>query len=171
MQKKKNFRRRAALYFLLLLVLYLLQFSRGTRLRLWGVSPDLIPFLLAAAALFEGPYVGAALGLAAGLLTAVNSGAPEGLLALYYSLGCLGLGWFTSRHMRRTLPAALLCGAALSSVKPLLTFFFFYALVYRAHSLGALVWSGYSLLFSALLAPLVYWAVKKIHSRFDEEEE
>ena len=41
----------------------------------------------------------------------------------------------------------------------------------RDSSLGALVWSGYSLLFSALLAPLVYWAVKKIHSRFDEEEE
>lgn len=170
MQTKKNFRRRIALYLLLLLVLYLLHFSRGTRLRLWGASPDLLPFFLAAVALFEGPYTGCALGLVAGLLTAVNSGAPEGLLALYYGLGCLCLGWFTARHMRRTLPAALLCGVALSGVKTLLTFFFFYALVYRAHSLGALVRSGYSLLFSMVLAPLAYLAVKKIHTRFTEEE-
>ena len=48
MQTKKNFRRRIALYLLLLLVLYLLHFSRGTRLRLWGASPDLLPFFLAA---------------------------------------------------------------------------------------------------------------------------
>lgn len=170
MQTKKNVRRRIALYLLLLLILYLLQFSRGTRLRLWGVSPDLIPFFLAAVALFEGPYIGCAMGFTAGLLTAVNSGAPEGLLALYYGLGCLGAGQFTARHMRRTLPAALLCGAVLSSVKTLLTFFFFYALVYRAHSLGALVRSGYSLLFSMVLAPLIYLAVKKIYNRFTEEE-
>lgn len=170
MQTKKNLRRRIALYLLLLLILYLLQFSRGTRLRLWGISPDLLPFLLSAVALFEGPYAGCALGFIVGLLTAVNSGAPEGLLALYYGLGCLGLGWFTARHMRRTLPAALLCGAALSGVKTLLTFFFFYALVYRAHSLGGLIRSGYSLLFSMALAPLIYWAVKKIHARFTEEE-
>lgn len=171
MQEKRNFRWRTALYLLLLLILYLLQFSRGTRLRVLGASPDLLPFFLASLALFEGPYLSAAFGLLAGLLCAVNAGSPEGLLALYYSLCCLGAGYLTSRYLRRTLPAALLCGTFIFSLKILLTFFFFYALVYRAHSLGALVRAGHSLLLSLVLAPLLYWLVRSIHRRFTAEEE
>lgn len=170
MQEKRNFRWRAALYLLLLLALSLLQFSRGTRLRLFGVSPDLLPFFLAALALFEGPYLSALFGLLAGLLAAANGSSPEGLLSLYYGLCCLGAGSLASRYLRRTLPAALLCGSFIFSLKTLLTFFFFYALIYRAHSLGALARAGRGLLLSIALAPLVYLLVKKIHSRFTKEE-
>lgn len=170
MQNKKNFRWRMVLYALMLLVLYVLQTARGTRVHLWGATVDMLPFMLAAIALFEGPYVGAAFGFAAGLLTAVNSGAAEGLMALYYSVCCLGAGWFATRYMRRVYPTLLMCGVFISGLKSLFVFFFYYALVYQAHSFGALRYAGLTLAFSAVFSPLIYLIVKKIHLRFTEEE-
>ena len=117
MQERKNFRCRMALYALLVLVCFLLQFSRGTRLTLWGSSPDVLPFLFAAVALFEGPYVGAIFGFTGGILLSVNSTASEALLSMYYSLGCLGAGFFASRYMRRVFPTLLMCGIFLSLFK------------------------------------------------------
>lgn len=170
MQERKNFRCRMALYALLVLVCFLLQFSRGTRLTLWGASPDVLPFLFAAVALFEGPYVGAIFGFAGGILLSVNSTAPEALLSMYYSLGCLGAGFFASRYMRRVFPTLLMCGIFLSLCKTLLSFFFFYALVYEAHSPGLLLTAGKSLLLSLPFSLVVYLIVKHIHSRFTAEE-
>ena len=126
MQERKNFRCRMALSALLVLVCFLLQFSRGTRLTLWGSSPDVLPFLFAAVALFEGPYVGAIFGFTGGILLSVNSTASEALLSMYYSLGCLGAGFFASRYMRRVFPTLLMCGIFLSLFKTLLSFFFFF---------------------------------------------
>lgn len=170
MQERKNFRRRIALYILLLLVCFVFQTSRGTRLTLWGASPDVLPFLLAAVALFEGPYVGALFGFFGGILLSVNSTAPEALLSMYYGLGCLGAGFFASRYMRRVFPTLLMCGTFLSLFKTLLSFFFFYALVYEAHSPGLLLIAGKSLLLSLPFSLLLYLLVKHIHSRFTAEE-
>ena len=63
MKEKKAFRWRMALYALVLLLFYVLQTARGTRLHVFGATPDLMPFFLAAIALFEGPYVGRHLAL------------------------------------------------------------------------------------------------------------
>ena len=60
-------------YALLLLGVFLLQSSRGTAIRLWGASPNALPFLVAAVALLEGPYAGGSFGFACGLLLALNS--------------------------------------------------------------------------------------------------
>ena len=152
MQERKNFRCRMALYALLVLVCFLLQFSRGTRLTLWGASPDVLPFLFAAVALFEGPYVGAIFGFAGGILLSV------------------GAGFSASRYMRRVFPTLLMCGIFLSLFKTLLSFFFFYALVYEAHSPGLLLTAGKSLLLSLPFSLVVYLIVKHIHSRFTAEE-
>ena len=170
MQEKKRFRLRMTLYALVVLVLYLLQSARGTQLQVFGVTPDLLPFALCAVALFEGPYVGAAFGLGAGLLTSINSTAAEGLMALYYSLGCLGLGFFSTKYMRRVYPTLLLGGLILSGLKSLLVFFFYYALVYEAGSFGALTYSGMRIALSALFSPLIYLLFRKIHLGLSQAE-
>ena len=72
--------------------------------------------------------------------------------------------------MRRVFPTLLMCGIFLSLFKTLLSFFFFYALVYEAHSPGLLLTAGKSLLLSLPFSLVVYLIVKHIHSRFTAEE-
>ena len=71
--------------------------------------------------------------------------------------------------MRRVYPTLLMCGAFISALKSLVVFFFYYALVYEAHSLSALAFAARNLAFSALFSPVVYLIIRKIHRRFTEE--
>ena len=55
-------------YALLLLGFFVLQSSRGTALWLGGATVNVLPFLVAAVALLDGPYAGGSFGFAGGVL-------------------------------------------------------------------------------------------------------
>ncbi len=168
MAPKQNLKWRIASYALVLIVLYLLQFSRGLPLRFRGAQVDFLPFFIAALALFEGPWMGAGFGFAAGLLCSLGGG-TEGLLALYYGLCGLCVGYFSSTYLRRVYPSALLSGAFILLLHDTILFYFYYALLYRARYAAGLEIMGLRLLISAVLSAPVYLILRKIHSRFEED--
>lgn len=168
--KTTHFKSRMALYSLVLIACFLLQFSRGTRINIIGTSLDILPFFIAAIALYENEWVGAAFGFAAGMLTCISAGSAEGLLALYYGLCGLGLGYFASRYMRRVLPSTILCGAAIFMAKILVIFCFYYVLVYKAANLEIFKYAAIQLLASMVAAIPLHYLIRKISTKFEDLE-
>ena len=171
MTERKNRAIKYCAYSLLLLLLYILQTSRGTSVSVFGIRPDVIPFFVAAAALFDGPYAGGLFGFFAGLLCAVSSPAIDGLSALYLGVAGTVCGVVSQRYMRKVLPSALLLGTLIVLVQGVLSYVFYYALLYSA----PLGYSAAALLGQCALslAPgaAVYWAVRAMYLRFAEKDE
>ena len=76
----------------LLLAAYLLQTGLGVRLSVFHTHIDVLPLIVAAAAVFMGPHVGMICGLAAGILYDASGVHIEGLYPLYYMLGGIACG-------------------------------------------------------------------------------
>lgn len=166
-----HFKSRMFLYALLLIAVYLLQFTRGVRITLFGTSADILPFFVAALALFEGAGVGAVFGFVAGLLCTIGTGSAEGLLALYYGLCGLAFGHFSSRYMRRVFPTTLLCGSIIFALKAIVVFCFYYVLVYKATNLAAFKTVGIQLVLSAAFAVPIHFIIAKISSKLEDAEQ
>lgn len=168
--KSNHFKRRMALYGVLLIAVYLLQYSQGMQITLYGARMDILPFFIAAIALFEGPLVGCAFGTAIGLISCINISSAEGLLALYYGLCGLGLGYFAPKYMRKVFPSTFFCGTLIFAVKTIIVFCFYYALVYKAASLQAFKFAGFQLFLSWLFAVPLHFIIKKISTTFEDME-
>jgi len=157
-------------YALLLLGAFVLQNARGTAITLWGVTADVLPFLVASVALLEGPYVGGTVGFFAGLLQSVHSIMVEGLAAL--SLMLLGalFGWLSQRHLRPVLPSALLGGGLWVLLQGISRYIFYYALVYGVDFVSGLRTIVAPLALSLIPGAVLFWATRGIYRRFTETE-
>lgn len=169
---RKNTKRTLKLcaYSLLLLMIFLIQHSRGTALHLWRATADAIPYFLAAIALLEGPYVAGMMGFFGGLLLSLHNTTVEGLTALYLALFGIAFGLLGTHYMRPVLPSALLGGFACVLLQGVARYIFYYALVYKMDVVIALQELGAELLLSLLTGIPVFFLVRMIYRRFQENE-
>lgn len=164
---RNRFLRRCS-YALLLLVLFLLSHSRGTAIVLWQATVDATPFLLAAIAIFEGPYTAGIFGFFAGMLESLHSTRVEGLAALYLALFFLLFGLIGASSLRPVLPNALLGGSACILLRGVLRYVFFYLFVYRMSLPVALRQLAAEWLPALPIGVLLWFIVRALRRRFRE---
>ncbi len=156
-------------YALLLLGLFVLQTARGTAVRLWGGSADVLPFFVAAVALLDGPYAGGAFGFAAGVLSTLNVAGVEGFSSLHLGLFGIFFGLFGAYYLRNILFSALFGGMIALLIGAFFRFLF-YDLLFYGMGLGqALAACGLQLLLSLPAGALSYFLLRAIRRRFTEE--
>ncbi|MDP4110103.1 MAG: hypothetical protein Q8878_08765 [Bacillota bacterium] len=160
-----------AAYGMLLLVLFLIETAYRFKLTVLGVRPDIIPFFIAALALYEGPGCAAVIGFISGLLCDFVQPGLDGFLPLFYTAAGLGIGFVSEKYFRKNIFSALLLGASASVLLNLLRFIFYYALLFNASVLTGVKITFSELLLSLLFSPVVYYGVRLINRHFDDEEE
>ncbi|MCI8856004.1 MAG: hypothetical protein HFH26_05590 [Clostridiaceae bacterium] len=152
-------------YALVLLVAYLVSTTTAP-LQILGYRIDLIGCVPAAVALMEGPYLGMAFGIAAGIACDMGLTGIEGLFPMYYMLFGVAAGIFADRFLRRIFPSMFLL--AVASVLGLAVFRLlgfvilqirFDLLLYAQRVCG-------QAMITALLSPLVYLPIRQAWKRF-----
>ena len=167
---RQNYIKWSAYGFVLLLI-FLVQSSYGLQLTLFGVHPNVIPFFLAALALYEGPACTAVIGLFAGFLCDLSITGVEGLYPLFFMVFSIVSGILAEKFLWKNIAAGILLGAVASILINVFQYVFYYAILYQtSFSLGAkLVLTELGV--SVLLSPIVYVSVKLIHRHFAAYDE
>jgi len=160
-----------AAYGILLLVVFLIQTSYRFQFSLFGIRPDLIPFYIAAIALFEGPACAGTTGFFAGLLCDFTRSGIDGFFPFYYV--CFGVlaGLAAEKYFRKNILSGLVIGSFLSVFRNLCEYVFYYGLILRAPFLIGMRITFTELIASFFLSPLVYFSVSLINRHFAEEED
>ena len=138
----------------LFLLLYCIQSAFAQKLTVWGVSPDILPYAVAAVAVFCGQTAGAWLGAFAGFLTDMSSPVGLGLaMPVWFLVGAFGGKW-TKRYLRRGFSGVFLFGLAASVAERfgMALFGFGSGVPLPLLLLRALK----TVLYSALLSPVAY---------------
>lgn len=168
MRNKKVYYKYAA-YVLLAMVIFVLQYTRGISLEIYGIKPEFFIMFVVALAMLEGAAEGAALGFFAALLVSVSEGGmPLGNLLFYPLLGGV-FGTIMEIDFRKHLVSAELftcLGAILYNV---LAYLVKGALIGEHIDVFIKSTAVYVLLAGAAGVP-VYFAVKRIYDVFTEEE-
>lgn len=158
-------------YALVMILCFVLQSARGTALSLWGGGINVLPYLVAAIALFDGPYAGGSFGFFAGLLLSLSSMVIEGLVAMAMGLFGIAFGQFGRMYLRQVLPSVLLGGLLYSIIHGLCRYIFYYALVHGISPVYGLQSLLGEVLLSLLPGAAMFFIVRAIRNRFMESEE
>lgn len=153
-------------YLLLTVLVYVIETAAGLP-RVRGFHIDLLPCLPAAAALFDGPVAGAAVGIVVGLLYDVGYAGAEGLLPVYYMLFGLAAGALSARFLGKMFPSMLLLTSCGMLVLGVLRCCLALTLAAGMSLLLAFQSMCGQILVTALLSPLIYLPVRAISRRFD----
>ena len=156
-------------YAIALVLLHLLHTTLRLKIDLFGLTVTLTPFFLAAIALYEGPYMGAAFGFAAGLLADSAGMRLEGLLPVWYMLFFAAAGYLCARYFRRLWVSCLIFGAVCTIAQNALTYVFYYYLFFRAAFVPLAVRALANLALSAALSFAPYLLVPAVYRRFAGE--
>ena len=153
-------------YAMVLVLLHLLHTTLRLKIDLFGLTVTLTPFFLAAIALYEGPYMGAAFGFAAGLLADSAGMRLEGLMPVWYMLFFAAAGALSMRYFRRLWASCLIFGAVCTLVQNMLTYVFYYYLFFRAAPVPSAARALANLALSAALSFVPYLLVRALYRRF-----
>lgn len=168
MQRDGKFVLKFICYGLLNILIYLLE--TGTplhRAELLGVQVDVLACLPAAAALFEGPALGAAIGFLTGLLYDLAGNGLEGLYPLYYMLFAALAGGVSGRWLRRIWPSHLLLTAGGMLALRLIQFGLLAVIDSGFPALPFLQSMYAQVLVALLFSPVIYLLCRFIARRFD----
>ncbi|GIU88457.1 MAG: hypothetical protein KatS3mg009_2972 [Acidimicrobiia bacterium] len=144
----------------------ILQVALFPHLRVGGVVPDLGLVLAAAVAYRHGPEAGAVVGFASGLAYDLFLETPTGMAAITYALTAYGVGVLQAGMLRAPawIPVAVGFGAGLAGG------LLFVAVGVLAGVAG--IWADRTLqvvvvsaVYDALLAPGVFWLVRRVLDR------
>jgi hypothetical protein len=160
-----------ALYVLLTLIVFAIQSSRLIDVQIFGAAADVMPFIVAALALYEGPYAAGGIGFLAGLLLSLHSDSLEGLDSLFLALFGVVFAMLSTMFFRENIMLCFTAGAVCLAGTELVKYVFYY---YLADGVG--LFAGLTLLAGKLLRSaaggfLVCLAVRAISRRFDKEKE
>ena len=152
----KRLLRWALIHLAVLLVLFLLQDMVFSLLRIFGVTPLILPLAVVGVGLFEGPTWGGMFGLAAGVLCDTAFSNTTVLFTILLTAMGMGIGLLSNFLLSRGFSSYMLCSAV--AVIAIAFFQMFGLLVYLGESPQALLRVGivqslYSLLFAV---PLYY---------------
>ena len=159
-----------AAYIALFTVFYIVTSARGMVGAYWLVSVNAMPFLVGAAAFFEGPYWGGSLGFYGGLLMSLSSATVEGAEALIMGLFGVFCGSVAVMVMRRLPISVLSCGTGLLILRGIISATY-YRLFYGLPMVEILINSGKMIVLSLLPGLIAYYAVAALHKRFKKDDE
>lgn len=150
-------------YSLFLLLVSVLQTTPGLLPALWEIRPVLLSSAVVCIAMFESDVLAGAFGLVAGLLWDNASNRLLGLNALLLFAACITVSLLLTYLMRNNVYTALLLCACVIFIVEICDWFFYYVLLGYDHSLYVLArFYLPTMLYSLVLSPLLYWAVKAI---------
>ena len=151
-------------------VLLVLQSSRATGVSLWTASANFMPFLVAALALYENPYMAGGVGFFAGLLLSVHSSTIEGLASFWLAIFGVAYSYLAELFFRNNIVLSILGGMGCLAVGELCKYVFYYMLVHGVgFGAGMLTLLG-SLILSVPFGVLVCYIVRWISRKFSEDE-
>ena len=152
------------LHALLLAAAYLLQAELFSRVKLFGVTPTILPMTAVAVALYEGGTRGCVYGLCCGLLCDVAFARPAALFTVGITVIAFLVGWLGDTVMHRSFPAyAVLCLGALIVTAFLQMFRLLF--IDGSPALPLLFNGLVQILVSLIFLLPVYWASRPIASR------
>jgi rod shape-determining protein MreD len=148
---------------LLLLALYLLQTSVFSRLRLWGVSPLILPLFAVGIGLFRGGLAGGCWGLAAGVLCDISLGGNSLLFTVFLTACGFFSGFMSQFIVAKGFPSFFVLSLTSLVIAAFLQMFSL--LVYYGTDPIALVRTGllqtlYSLFFTIPVYLNVRWSCR-----------
>lgn len=156
-------------YLLCMTTFYILSTARGILSNIHFATVNVMPFLVAAIAFYDGPYMGGCMGVYGGMLLSLSSSTVEGAEALV--MACFGIlcGTVGVLFMRRFLLSILCCGALFLAVRGAVSAVY-YSLFHTIPFTSIFV--GYLRILAISLLPgaLGYFLIKKIHRRTSEVE-
>lgn len=167
MQRERIPMLKLVLYSVLLIVLFVLETAHGIPLRVFGYRIDILPCVMAAVALMDGPVEGCILGVLTGILYDAGFSGPEGLYPLYFMLYGTAAGFFSQRYLRRIFPSMLLLTAG--AMLPLDLLRYAFSLLTQAGTPFLLFFQAAcaETMIAVILSPLIYWIVRGISLRFE----
>ncbi len=146
-----------------------LEVSVLSSLPVFGVTPTLLFFIVAAVAVFEGPTAGALCGLLAGIFM-------DGLGAktlCWYTVASVGTAFFigvlSPLYFRRRIPTAMLWGAVFWFLIEFCRFFFSFYVFSEAEFAVVFTVILPQTLYSLVLSPIVIAPISHMHRKWAQE--
>ncbi|MBR5520127.1 MAG: rod shape-determining protein MreD [Clostridia bacterium] len=146
-----------------------LEVSVFSSLPILGTTPQLLIFLVAAVAVFEGPTAGVLCGLLAGIFM---DGLGAKTLCWYTVasiIAALVIGVFSPLYFRRRIPTAMIWGAVFWLLIEFCRFFFSFYLFSEAEFSTVFTLILPQTLYSMVLSPLVIAPIARMHRKLAQE--
>ncbi|MDR2670362.1 MAG: rod shape-determining protein MreD [Oscillospiraceae bacterium] len=156
-------------YALAFLIFLLLQTGVLVRVRVWGVSPNILPVVIAVVAMLEGREAGAVYGFFAGLwCDAVIPPVPAVHAILFLLLGA-GVGHVTEKLFRKNFLTGFLCSLVTLAAFDVVFFTVLYLVPGRADLYNLVLVAAPEIALTALCVPAVYAPLRGVARRFGNE--
>ena len=169
-KQRKGLLIKVVVYSALAVILLVLQSSRTTGASLWSASANLMPFLVAALALYENPYMAGGIGFFAGLLLSVHSSTIEGLAAIWLAIFGVAYAYLAEVFFRNNIVLSIVGGIGCLAFGEICKHVFYYMLVYGVSLTTGLLTLAGSLILSVPFGVVVCFAVRFISRKFSEDE-
>ena len=168
MQREDKLAQKVLCYGLLTVLLYLLETATPLhRVQLLEVKIDVLACLPAAAALFEGPVLGAIIGFLTGVLYDLAGNGIEGLYPVYYMLFAAFAGVLSGQWLRRMWASHLLLITAEMLLLRIVELGLHLIVETNFPTLPFLQLMYAQVLVALLFSPVIYWLCHRISRRFE----
>ncbi|MGE4549487.1 MAG: rod shape-determining protein MreD [Intestinibacillus sp.] len=167
MQRERIPALKIVIYAALLVLLFLLETANGMPVRVFGIRADVLPCVMAAVALTDGPVEGCIIGILTGVLYDAGFAGAEGLYPLYFMLFGTAAGFFSQRYLRRIFPSMLLLTASAMLLLDLLRYGFSLLTGKNGPFLLFFQAACGETLIAAAFSPVVYLIVRAVSRRFE----
>ena len=144
------------LYGLWAVLLFAIQSAYAERMMLFGIKPNLMPFLVCAAAVWEGGKKGAWFGFFVGLLCDAFHTTSAGFYPLLYFACGYGAGKLSETHISANFVTASLFGAISSVIVNFLQYVIFHMIFDRVAAVDMLYIVGVEAAYSLVLSVCAY---------------
>ena len=159
-----------ALYVLLVFLASILQGTPGLFV-LFSVKPVWILPVCVAVSAMEGEYEGAFLGAFGGLMWDLSAGNVAGFFAILLAFSCFCTGYLFKMYFRQTRINIILISGGATIFMFMADFLFNYLLRNYSGVGNILLFQMIpTILYTALISPLPFWAVKKICEKIKVRE-
>ena len=145
-----------------LVLCFVLESSLSIRISLFGAHFDLLPPLIAAISVCLGCPAGLVCGALGGMLHDASGTSVEGLMPLYYMLWGIAGGMVGERYRVRQLNTIVLLSVGMTVLLSLIRYLFYFQFVTESGLLVFVKGMILQAVLTAVLCPLVYWAVRHI---------
>lgn len=158
------------IYCLLLLIFYVLETSAGLHIRILGFRLDFLPAIVASVALCGGSAEGAIVGLLAGILYDRTGMQIEGIYPAYFMLFAIFAGFLGFKYLKKTVSAAVVLTIAAIAIQDAGKAFISLTILNRSSGLLMAKSICGEILITAILTPIVFFLVAKIHDKLKAED-
>ncbi len=155
------------LYVVFGVMVYTLQTALGGKVMLFGIRPNLVPFLICAVAVFEGEKCGSWYAFFIGIICDTFHPISIGFFSIVYFALAYGVGIVTKKYLTVGFLTTLLLGVLVSVFTNILLYVVFYMIFESVHVLDMLYITWIEAVYSLSLSFIVYLPISFIGNRFD----